>query len=96
MCKEMKMDTKTAAMIIVGMCLILLFVLAAKKRGQFLLRFVIRMATCVAVILFCNQILEKEHITSVVGINPTTLLTVGTLGISGVALLYGIVFTKFL
>lgn len=90
------MDTKTAGMVIVGMCLVLLLALAAKKRGQIFLRFVMRMATCVAVILFCNYFLETKQITSVVGINPATLLTVGTLGMSGVALLYGIVFTKFL
>lgn len=90
------MDQKTAGIIIAGVCVLLLFILAARKRAQFLLHFVVRTVLGAVAIAFCNQMLESERIAVVVGINPVTLLTAGTLGISGVALLYGIVFTKYL
>ena len=47
-------------------------------------------------ILLVNDILQKQGFDIYVGLNPVTLLTSGTLGVPGVALLYGIEVTKFL
>ena len=47
-------------------------------------------------ILLVNDILQKQGFDIYVGLNPVTLLTSGTLGFPGVALLYGIEVTKFL
>ncbi|MCI9060438.1 MAG: hypothetical protein HFH52_11835 [Lachnospiraceae bacterium] len=47
-------------------------------------------------IYFCNLFLAKQHISVSVGLNPASLLTVGTLGISGFALIYGILFYRLL
>lgn len=58
--------------------------------------FVMRMVLGAVGIAFCNQILKSEGIEAVVGINPISLLTIGSLGISGFALLYGIILSKFL
>ena len=37
-----------------------------------------------------NAILLSQNVSVVVGLNPLTLCTAGTLGISGIGLLYGI------
>ena len=43
-----------------------------------------------------NEILKNQGIDVAAGINPVTVLTVGTLGISGFALIYGILFYRLL
>ena len=43
-----------------------------------------------------NKWLAQQGIMLAVGINPVTLLTTGSLGFSGVALLYGILLLKIL
>lgn len=58
--------------------------------------FIMRMVLGAVGIAFCNQMLISEGIEAVVGINPISLLTIGSLGISGFALLYGIILSKFL
>ena len=49
-----------------------------------------------AVIFFVNEFLYGQGISAVVGINPITFLTSGTLGFPGVALLYGITFYQIM
>lgn len=58
--------------------------------------FFIRMILGAVGIAFCNQMLKSEGIEATVGINQVSLLTIGSLGISGFTLLYGIVLSKFL
>ena len=45
-------------------------------------------------ILLVNDILQKQGFDIYVGLNPVTLLTSGTLGFPGVALLYGLEVTN--
>lgn len=58
--------------------------------------FFIRMMIGAMGISFCNQLLKSAGIDVVVGLNIVSLLTIGSLGISGFALLYAIIFSKFL
>ena len=43
-----------------------------------------------------NAILLSQNVSVFVGLNPSTLCTAGTLGISGLAALYGILFLQLL
>ena len=58
--------------------------------------FLIRAIVGLAIIFFVNEYLDRQGISSGVGMNPVTVLTSGTLGIPGVALLYGITFYQFM
>lgn len=58
--------------------------------------FLIRAIVGLAIIFFVNEYLDGQGISSGVGMNPVTVLTSGTLGIPGVALLYGITFYQFM
>ena len=58
--------------------------------------FLIRAIVGLAIIFFVNEYLDGQGISSGVGMNPVTVLTSGTLGIPGVALLYGITFYPFM
>ena len=54
------------------------------------LNFLLRMVFGAIGIQIINAILISQNVGVFVGLNILTLLTVGSLGISGVALLYGI------
>lgn len=58
--------------------------------------FLIRAIVGMAIIFFVNEYLDGQGISACVGMNPVTFLTSGTLGIPGVALLYGITFYQFM
>lgn len=81
---------------IVAICVVILVMGALKQRLRILFFFLARMAIGAAGIYFCNLFLEKRQIPIAVGMNPVSLLTVGILGISGLALLYGILFYQAL
>lgn len=63
-----------------------------EKGIRMVINFVVRMIVGAALIFFVNQFLDARGIAAQVGLNPVTFLTSGTLGIPGVALLYGITF----
>ena len=77
-------------------CGIILLVLLLRKRARIILNFLVRTVLGAIMILLVNDILQKQGFDIYVGLNPVTLLTSGTLGFPGVALLYGIEVTKFL
>ena len=77
-------------------CLLVLFILFTKRKAEFILNFMVRTVMGLSGIYFVNEFLEKQQLALQVGMNPITALTAGTLGISGVALLYGIVAYKSL
>lgn len=58
--------------------------------------FLVRAIVGLAIIFFVNEYLDGQGISVSVGMNPVTFLTSGTLGIPGVALLYGITFYQFM
>ena len=90
------MEEKTGIIIIITTCVIVLFIVALRKKAQLVLNFLVRMVLGAIVMLFVNDLLEKQGIDVSVGLNAVSLLTAGTLGFPGVALLYGIIATKFL
>lgn len=55
-----------------------------------ILNFLLRMIFGAIGIQLINMLLISQNIAIFVGLNPLTLLTVGSLGISGLTLLFGI------
>ena len=64
--------------------------------GRIAVNFLVRAIVGMAIIFFVNEYLDGQGIPACVGMNPVTFLTSGTLGIPGVALLYGITFYQFM
>lgn len=81
---------------IAGMCGIVLTILFLRTKTKFLLGVAVRTIMGAGAILFVNEFLKKQGIALEIGVNPLTLLTAGSLGFPGVALLYAIEATKFL
>lgn len=63
-----------------------------QKRLNFVINCLIRMLAGLVLIFVINEFLVSREIPVRVGINPVTMATTGTLGVPGVALLYGIAF----
>ncbi len=68
----------------------------SEERPGIIVNFLVRALIGMALIFFVNEFLFSRGINTVVGLNAVTFLTSGTLGIPGVALLYGIVFYRIL
>lgn len=81
---------------IVAICVLVLVIGALKQKSRVLFRFVARVMLGFVGIYFFNKFLKMQEIPVAAGLNPVNLLTLGTLGISGFALVYGILFYKFL
>lgn len=79
-----------------GALALVLLIALLKRRAQLLLNFLVRMVLGAFCIVFVNDLLAAQGIALAVGINPVSLLTSGTLGFSGVALMYGILACQFL
>ena len=85
------MDQKMGMVVLAIICGIILLVLLLRKRAQIILNFLVRTVLGAIMILLVNDILQKQGFDIYVGLNPVTLLTSGTLGFPGVALLYHLV-----
>ena len=68
----------------------------SEERPGIIVNFLVRAVIGMALIFFVNEFLSSRGINAAVGLNAVTFLTSGTLGIPGVALLYGIVFYRIL
>lgn len=79
-----------------GACGLVLLIAVLKQRAQILLNFLVRLILGAVCIYLVNNFLSAQGISVAVGFNPISLLTSGTLGFSGVALLYAISSCKFL
>ncbi|MFI3172044.1 MAG: pro-sigmaK processing inhibitor BofA family protein [Eubacteriales bacterium] len=64
--------------------------------STYIFNFILRAVLGVAVVYFANTYLESTGSLVRVGLNAVTLLTSGTLGLPGVAALYGITFYQSL
>lgn len=84
------MDVRMSMQILAGVCGLVLLILVMKKKAQFFLNFLLRAGTGAAVIMWANHILAGQGIGVSVGLNFWSLLTSGSLGIPGVALLFAI------
>ena len=84
------MEKQTGILVIAGACILVLFMVLVKHKLEFLLNFSLR--TVMGGILICgvNYILKSRGISCEVALGPISLLTSGTLGFSGVSLLYAV------
>ncbi len=83
--------------IVIGMvavCALVLLLLAINKKSELLLNFVCRLVVGAVLICFGNMGVVLLGYSGGVGLNLTTLLTSGILGIWGVAALFGIYFCR--
>lgn len=62
-----------------------------EKRPGFFTNFIVRAIVGMSLIFFVNEFLASKGIGIAVGYNLISLLISGTLGVPGVAMLYGIV-----
>ena len=90
------MEKITALQIMAGMLLLVLGIVFLKQKSQMVWNFLVRTVLGAICILFTNDFLAAQGIAVAVGLNPISLLAVGTLGFGGFAALYGILFTQFL
>ena len=84
------MDVRMSMEILAGVCGLVLVILFLKKNMQFFLQFLLRTGIGAVAILWIDTILMRQGINVSVGLNLVTLLTSGSLGIPGVALLFAI------
>ncbi|MBQ8280375.1 MAG: pro-sigmaK processing inhibitor BofA family protein [Roseburia sp.] len=90
------MDVKVSMEILAGVCGLVLVILIMRKKAQFFLQFLLRTGFGAVAILWINSLLMQQGIAVSVGLNLVTLLTSGSLGIPGVALLFAISALKIL
>ena len=91
---DMVMENGVIAMI--AICVFILMIGILKEKARIMFQFMTRGIIGLICIYFSNEFLKMQDISVSVGLNPISFLTVGTLGISGFALLYGILFFKTL
>ncbi|MEY8235428.1 pro-sigmaK processing inhibitor BofA family protein [Lachnospiraceae bacterium 66-29] len=94
--KEIEMELYYGMGAIIGVCLLVLLMGTIKQKSAKIAVFIFRSAGGAVGICVINSILESQGIAVAAGINPVSILTIGTLGISGFALIYGILFYRFL
>ncbi len=90
------MEKQTGILIIVGACLLVLFMVTVKQKTELFLNFCLRAVMGGIAIYGINLALEGFGIPCAVGINLLSLLTSGTFGFSGVSLLYAVAAFEFL
>ncbi|TGY96085.1 transcriptional regulator [Petralouisia muris] len=90
------MEKYYGAIAIAVLCVLILFIGAMKQKSEALTTFVLRGFVGAVGICVVNEILKSQGVTVAAGINPVTVLTIATLGISGFALIYGILFYHLL
>jgi len=84
------MDVIQSIQILAGVCGVVLLVLLLKKKMRFFLDFLLRTGIGAVTILWVNSVLSQQGLQIAVGLNFWSLLTSGSLGIPGVALLFAI------
>lgn len=90
------MEKEMGVIMIAGACMLVLFMVTVKKKAEFILNFCLRAVMGGIAICGINMLLETWGIPCAVGINALSLLTSGTLGFSGVSLLYAVAAFHFL
>jgi inhibitor of the pro-sigma K processing machinery len=80
----------------VVMCFLVLVIVLAKNKVEFIVNLLLRMVSGTVCIYFLNSIFTARGIDILVGINPGTIGTIGVLGIPGFILVYAITIIKFI
>lgn len=90
------METKYGIGILIWVCLLVLTIGIMKKKAEILLNFAARMVVCFICAYFLNSFFASKGIDVSIGINLISTLTFGSLGLCGMAALYGILFLQML
>jgi len=85
-------DKDMAVGIVTGMVLL---IVVLKHRARMVLHLLVQMILGGTSIYFINYFLSKNGISTIIALNPLTLLTSGLLGFPGVFLLYAIQFLLY-
>lgn len=83
-------------MLIIVICVILLIVSIIKQRFEWIVNVGLRAVAGLLAIYILNNILQNFSVDVAVGMNAFSALTIGTLGLPGFVLLYGLAFYFFL
>lgn len=86
------MENWQGAGLIVGVCAIVLLILALKQHSEALLNLVYRGVSGTIFIYLANRLMMILGLSICVGLNPVTILTCTILGFPGFILLFGIQF----
>ncbi len=84
------MEREMGFWLLLGVCALALFAGAIQKKVEWLLNLFLRSILGTVAIYFVNGALASAGISLGVGINATTVLTSGILGLPGLMALYGI------
>ena len=90
------MDTRMSMLVVAGICAVVPAIGFLRSKAEMLLNFLVRTVLGIMAIFLVNMLLAGAGIEGSVGINPISVLTVGSLGTGGLALLYGILFYNML
>ena len=82
--------------VIFGVCLLVILIGILKKNAEILLNFAARVVVCLICAHFLNVFFAGRGLDVTIGVNLISVLTYGTLGFSGMAALYGILFLQLL
>lgn len=84
------------AIAIICVLVLLMGTMKQKSRAGVISTVILRGFVGAVGICIVNEILREQGMTALPGVNPVTVLTIGTLGISGFGLIYGILFYRLL
>lgn len=90
------MDTKYGMLAMAAICIVVLAIGFLRRNAEVLLNFMVRAVVGTLAIYLTNMMLLEMGMEGAVGINPISVLTVGSLGTGGFGLLYGILFYNLL
>ena len=81
---------QTNILLIMGICVLILLVLAWRRRLEWLLNLLLRGVLGAVAIFFINLAMASRGYSTLVGVNAATVLTCSVLGFPGLAALYGL------
>lgn len=90
------MSAEIVFVIMTGICALVLLIGLLKRRAAIVLNFIVRAVVGCAAITIFNSFLQNHGIAVAAGLNPLNILTLGSLGTGGFALIYGILFYSLL
>ena len=82
--------------VISGVCLLVILIGILKKNAEILLNFAARVVVCFICTHFLNAFFAGHGLNVAIGVNLISVLTYGTLGFSGVSLLYAVAAVRLL
>lgn len=93
---RMRMDTGKSMLVMAGICMLVLAIGFLRRKAEIVLNFAVRAILGTMAIYVINLMLEGAGLSVAAGIGPLSVLTVGSLGTGGLALIYGILFYNML